>query len=80
MDSSTATQILTDPTLTLPASSEKDIRDAAKTVFLDDYDRLVELDPMLEEKVFRVKGLMSELFTHRKKKIKKQSRRRQSSI
>ncbi len=42
MDAATATMILTDPTLILPVQSEKDIRDAAKSVFLDDYDKLVE--------------------------------------
>ncbi len=50
--------------------SEKDIVDTAKTVFLEEYDRLMEQDPELEEKVFRVKGLMSQLLMHRKKKVK----------
>ena len=77
MDGPTATQILTDSALTLPSKSEKDIRESAKTVFLEEYDKLLESDPMLEEKVFKVKGLMSELLTHRKKKTK---RRRRSSI
>ena len=79
MDGETATLILTDSTLVLPAQSEKDIRETAKTIFLEEYDRLVEADPDLEEKVFRVKGLMSELLTYRKKKVKS-TRRRRSSI
>ena len=35
-------------------------------------------DPELEEKIFKVKGLMSALFTHKKKKTKSQRRRRSS--
>lgn len=42
MDGATASLILTDPKLFLPAKSEKDIRDSAKTVFLEEYDRLLE--------------------------------------
>jgi hypothetical protein len=79
MDGETATLILTDSNLVLPVQSEKDIRETAKTIFLEEYDRLVEADPDLEEKVFRVKGLMSELLTYRKRKVKS-TRRRRSSI
>ena len=79
MDGETATIILTDSTLVLPVQSEKDIRETAKTIFLEEYDRLVEADSELEEKVFKVKGLMSELLTFRKKKVKS-TRRRRSSI
>lgn len=79
MDGATATLILTDKTLTLPVHSEKDIVETAKTIFLEEYDRLLETDQHLEEKVFKVKGLMSELLTHRKKKVKS-TRRRRSSI
>ena len=70
MDGTTASIILTDSTLTLPSKSEKDIRESAKTVFLEEYDRLVEQDAQLEEKIFHIKGLMSELLMHRKKKTK----------
>lgn len=42
MDGNTATLILTDSSLQLPAKSEKDIRDSAKTVFLEEYDKLLE--------------------------------------
>lgn len=44
---------------------------------MEEYDRLLDQDTELEEKVFKVKGLMSELLTHRKKKLKK---RRRSNI
>ena len=40
---------------------------------------MLENDPELEEKIFAVKGLMSELLTHKKKKVKS-TRRRRSSI
>jgi hypothetical protein len=75
MDGATAALILTDSALQLPAKSEKDIRDAAKFVFLEEYDKLLEQDPELEEKVFKVKGLMSELLIQRKKKQKTKRRR-----
>lgn len=78
MDGATATLILTDPKIVLPQQSDKDIREAAKVVFLDEYDKLMANDPELEEKIFKVKGLMSELFTHKKKKTKSQRRRRSS--
>ena len=48
-------------------------------MFLEEYDRLIEQDSDLEEKVFKVKGLMSELLSHKKKKVK-QSRRKRNSI
>jgi len=44
MDVKTATTILTDPNTVLPETSEKQIRDAAKEVFLEEYDRLLEED------------------------------------
>ena len=62
----------------MPVLSEKDIRESAKSVFLEEYEKLLEADPNLEEKVFRVKGLMSELMVHRKKKVKSHRRRRSS--
>lgn len=79
MDSKTATDILTNPEIALPANSEQNIRDAAKGVFLEDYERMLEEDPELEERVFKIKGLMSELLTHKKKKVKS-IRKRRSSI
>lgn len=78
MDVKTATTILTDPNITLPETSEKSIRDAAKEVFLEEYDRLLEEDPELEEKIFRIKGLMSELLTFKKKKVRAIRKRRTS--
>ena len=79
MDTEAATLILTDKDLTLPQQSDKDIREAAKIVFLEEYDKLLEQDPQIEEKIFSVKGLMSDLLTHKKKKVKS-GRRRRSSI
>lgn len=79
MDGTTATRILTDKELILPQKSEKEIKEAAKAVFLDEYERLRDADPELEEKVFKVKGLMSELLTHKKKKSRT-TRRKKNSI
>ena len=56
--------------------SEQNIKESAKTCFLDDYDRLLQEDPEIEQRVCQVKGLMSELFTHKKKKVKSVRRRR----
>ena len=78
MDSKTATEILTNPEIVLPTKSEQNIRDAAKGVFLEDYERMLEEDAELEERVFRIKGLMSELLTHKKKKVKSIRKRRTS--
>lgn len=80
MDVKTATTILTDPNIVLPESSEKAVRDAAKEVFLEEYDKLLEEDPELEEKIFRIKGLMSELLTYKKKKVKSIRKRRTSAM
>ena len=78
MDIKTATKILTDPNSVLPETSEKSVREAAKAVFLEEYDRLLEEEPELEEKIFRVRGLMSELLTYKKKKVKSIRKRRTS--
>ena len=79
MDGKAAAEILTDLTIILPIMSEQNIRDVAKTNFLEEYDRLLGQDPELETKVCAVKGLMSELFTHKKKKVKS-IRKRKNSI
>jgi len=76
MDSKTATEILTNPQIVLPVKSESSIRDAAKTVFLEDFERMMEEDPNLEERVFKVKGLMTELLSHKKKKVRSIRKRR----
>ena len=44
MDVKTATTILTDPNSVLPETSEKSVREAAKAVFLEEYDRLLDED------------------------------------
>ena len=54
MDGNTAKRILTDFEMVLPQQSEREIKEAAKTVFLEEYEKLLESDPELEEKVFRV--------------------------
>jgi hypothetical protein len=41
MDGETASRILTDSHLVLPLKSEKDIIETAKTVFLEEYDKLM---------------------------------------
>lgn len=79
MDSKTAAEILTNPNIVLPIKSELTIRDSAKNVFLEDYQRMLEEEPELEERIFKIKGLMSELLTHKKKKVKS-IRKRRSSI
>ena len=78
MDVKTATKILTDPNCVLPESSEKSVREAAKAIFLEEYDRLLDEDPELEEKIFRIKGLMSELLTYKKRKVRPIRKRRTS--
>lgn len=79
MDCKTATNILTNPDIALPEKSESNIRDAAKAIFLEDYERMLDQEPEIEEKIFRIKGLMSELLTYRKKKTKS-IRKRKSSL
>ena len=72
---------MTDPEIVLPQSSHNSVLDAAKTVFLEDYERLLVEEPEIEEKIFKVKGLMSQLLTHKKNaRVKPIRRRRRSSI
>ena len=78
MDGNTAKRILTDFEMVLPQQSEREIKEAAKTVFLEEYDKVLESDHELEEKVFRVQGLMSELLKHKKRKTKASKRKRNS--
>ena len=80
MDVKTATRVLTDPECVLPEVSEKGVRQAAKAIFLEEYDRLLEEEPELEEKIFRIKGLMSELLTFKKKRVNKSIRKRRTSV
>ena len=80
MDTKTATEILTNPEIALPLISEKNIRNAAKSIFLEEYERMLEEEPAIEEKIFRVKGLMSELLTYKKKKTKFSFRKRKNSM
>ena len=78
MDVKTATEILTNPEIVLPLVSEKNIRNAAKTIFLEEYERMLEDEPEIEEKIFKVRGLMSELLTYKKSKSKKIRKRKNS--
>ena len=78
MDTRTATEILTNPEWVLPLKSEKNIRNAAKAIFLEEYERMLEEEPEMEEKIFKVKGLMSELLTYKKGKTKKIRKRKNS--
>ena len=48
--------------------------------FLEDFERMQEDDPLLEERVFKIKGLMSELLTHKKKKTKSIKKRRGANM
>ena len=43
----------------LPVSSENLIKEAAKQALLEDYEKVEELIPDIEEKISKVKGLMS---------------------
>eukprot|EP00352_Strombidinopsis_acuminata_P003495 CAMPEP_0176379758 /NCGR_PEP_ID=MMETSP0126-20121128/30592_1 /TAXON_ID=141414 ORGANISM="Strombidinopsis acuminatum, Strain SPMC142" /NCGR_SAMPLE_ID=MMETSP0126 /ASSEMBLY_ACC=CAM_ASM_000229 /LENGTH=116 /DNA_ID=CAMNT_0017742683 /DNA_START=924 /DNA_END=1274 /DNA_ORIENTATION=+ len=70
MDSKAACEILTNPSMLLPLKCDSSVRDIAKTVFLEEYERLEELYPDLEQMITQTKGLMSELFTHKKKKVR----------
>lgn len=47
-------------------------------MFLEEYEHLLDQDPELEERIFKIKGLMSDLLTHKKKKVKAIRRRRNS--
>lgn len=62
--------MLTDQSLILPLSSELPIRDAAKSAILDDYEKLELIYPDIEARISQVKGLMSELFVHKRRKSK----------
>ena len=48
MDSKAACEILTNPSMLLPMKCDSSVRDMAKTVFLEEYERLEELYPDLE--------------------------------
>mmetsp|Transcript_21466 Transcript_21466/g.20635 ORF Transcript_21466/g.20635 Transcript_21466/m.20635 type:complete len:155 (+) Transcript_21466:755-1219(+) len=78
MDGQNAADILTDPGLILPLNSEKKIKDYAKGMLLEDYEKVEELYPDIEERISKVKGLMSDLFTHKRKKGKKFKKRKSS--
>lgn len=79
LDGESAFFILTDTSITLPLETEQKIKEVSKSVFLDEYEKVEEIYPDIEERIARVKGLMSELFIH-KKKQKKQHKKRKNSI
>ena len=45
---------------------------------MEDYERMLEEEPEIEEKIFKVRGLMSELLTYKKGKTKKLRKRKNS--
>ena len=75
MDGKTAAEILTDPSILLPDGSDQRIKEFAKSMLLEDYEKAEEAYPDIEERIAQVKGLMSELFIHKRKKVKKQKRK-----
>ena len=79
MDFKSAVEILTNCSLVFPNGSDLPIKDAAKTVLLEDYEKAEELYPDIEVRISKVKGLMSELFTFKKKK-RSHHRKRKNSI
>jgi hypothetical protein len=70
MDGVSALSVLTDTKLLIPPASEQAIKDAAKSTLLDEYEQVEKQIPDIEEKISKVKGLMSDLFTHKLKKKK----------
>jgi hypothetical protein len=62
--------VLTDTKFLIPAASEQPIKDAAKSTLLDEYEAVERQVPDIEERISKVKGLMSDLFTHKLKKKK----------
>lgn len=79
MDYQSAVDILTNTELVFPLTSDFPIREAAKSVLLEDYDKIEMIYPDIEEKISKVKGLMSELFTHKRKK-RTSHRKRKGSV
>lgn len=84
MDGFAALHILTESKILIPENSESIIKDTAKSVLLDEYEIVEKQIPDIEEKISKVKGLMSDLFTHKLKKKKSgatsRSRRKGSLI
>ena len=79
MDGQDALYILTDTDLVLPESSDFTIRNEAKTVLLEEYEKVEDQVPDIEEKIAKVKGLMSTLLTHKAQKKTRKNRRRNSA-
>ncbi|CDW90831.1 kelch repeat protein [Stylonychia lemnae] len=79
MDCQSAVDILTNTQMVFPEVCDAPIRDAAKTVLLDDYDKIEEIYPDIEERISKVKGLMSEIFQHKRKR-KTSHRKRKGSV
>ena len=51
-----------------------------KSVLLEEYEKVEEIYPDIEERISKVRGLMSDLFIHKNKKKGKGRRRRSSLI
>jgi hypothetical protein len=60
--------------------SEKKIKEVAKSVLLEEYEKVEEIYPDIEERISKVRGLMSELFIHKSKKSSSKIKKRKSSL
>lgn len=66
IDGISALEILTSNSVMLPPDSEAIVKDMCKSVLLHEYAKLQIRFPDIEERIASVKGLMSELFTHKR--------------
>jgi hypothetical protein len=66
----------------IPPSSDQTIKEVAKSVLLDEYETVEKQVADIEERISKVRGLMSELFTFKlkKKKTERSRRGRKGSI
>jgi hypothetical protein len=67
LDGKSAADILTNQNILLPMNSDFKIKEVAKSVMLEEYEKVEEIYPDIEERISKIKGLMSELFIHKKK-------------
>ena len=58
-------RVLTDNDLNLPEKVEKNIIEEAKQTLLQDFEEIKKSEPDLEQKIFSVKGLMTDLLSYR---------------
>lgn len=79
MNGEGAFYLLTDTDLMLPELSDASIRQEALTVLLEDYEKLEQTYTDIEERIAKVKGLMSMLLTHKAKNAKPRKSKRKLS-